>query len=245
MEDDVLEYDLPAVVVPPGESRNIVSDPLSPQGDFYPHGLKVDPEAARHLTVSDVRVGRNSQFVGAGALPCDLFAASPPFRFLMNAMRPGSRITVSATNTGPSDVTFRGTVLGSRKPPARDLLYAVSLGRVEVRTPTMVVTLSSQVALRPRVLFVPDHVLADFDVASLKQGKYLDVPEAASVDYFLLSRSNLLHGGAIEFKPFAEVGAGSPVSVTVTRTVPDESPRYFTGAILGTPATSSKRPPSP
>jgi hypothetical protein len=163
----------------------------------------------------------------------------------MNAMRPGSRITVSVTNTGPSDVVFRGRVLGSREPPAGDLLYAVGLGRVEVRTPTMVVTTSSQVAFRPRVFFVPGHVLEDFDVASLKQGKYLDVPELASVDYFLLSRNNLLHGGVVEFKPVAEVGILSPMSVTVTRTTPDESPRYFTGAILGTPATSSERPPSP
>jgi len=242
---ELLKCPLPEVVVKSAESATIISDPVSPLGSFYPHGFEVEPELARHFMVTDVKVGINSQLVSSGCFPCSLFAASTPLRLRMDRMLPGSRIVVSVTNCSATSVMFKGAVLGSRKRYFADPLYVLGLGYSVVRTPSALVTIQTQVPLRPRALYVPPYVLDDFDVVSLKQGKYLDSPEQSSVDPSRLTKPSLLAGGEIEFSPVPYAGAGAPLSVLVSRVgsprtvvgvkVDDNSPRYFTGAILASP----------
>jgi hypothetical protein len=257
-ELELVRYELPSVVVKKsceylGADRlvfnhptTVVSAPVSLGGLVRMVGLEVDPGAAPHLVVNDVKVGKNSQLVSVGCVPASLFASPTPVRLVLDEVTPGLCVSLNLTCVGPDDVTFSGRILAlaptrarptpSRRRRSRSGSYVVGCGYTEVGAgATLDVVVFPMVELRLGRLHVPPHLLDFFRVDALFQGRYLDVGQASSVsDPAQLGRESLLRGGQVDMQPSNMVGIGQPVTLRVTNTSGET--RYFSGALLGEPS---------
>ena len=234
VSNNILKCALPEVLVPKEGVYDVLSDPVSPTGVFYPTGIVVDPEVASQFMVTDVRIGGNSQLISRGAVPGCLFAADTPHHLRLDKMPLGSRVGLSVRNVGPTEQRFRAWVLGSRDVPRQEEgLYVVGFGSTTITNEITVVMNQLQVAFHPRVLYVPPGVLDVFRVNSLRQGRYLDADDVPLVNPHALAGEEFLESGYLRFASESLVGRDVPILVDVTR-VSDER-RAFTCAILGEP----------
>lgn len=103
---------------------------VRPECAFRPERLEVPPDVAEHFFVTDVKVGKNSQFWSAGAVPASVFLDRRHryLRLAMEVTRVGDVVTVSVTNMWCRALNFTGALVGVRVPascelPPLDVLY--------------------------------------------------------------------------------------------------------------------------
>jgi hypothetical protein len=66
-------YELPEVVIVPARRANIMSRRLGPGCYFRPTGFCIPDDVAAGLTITDIKIGKNSQFYTTGSIPDDRF----------------------------------------------------------------------------------------------------------------------------------------------------------------------------
>jgi len=231
-------YDLPEIVVPPKCSVNIVSRRLGPGCFFQPTGFLIPDDVAAHLLVTDVKVGKNSQFYGTGAIPAGLFAESLPEnpQWRMDHLGPGLSITLRLTNVSDHNVAFRGLVRGAeasstdRLPSCSDSVV-LGLGFYPVAgMGKKTINIEFIVDLTPYRLYVPPSTT--LEIESLASERYLNTKSASRVPAAQLGRENLAYGGLVRLDPVPTVLAQTFISITVINRA--EKPESFCGAILAT-----------
>jgi hypothetical protein len=230
-------YDLPEVVVTSKCSANIVSKLLGPGCHFRPEGFLIPDDAAEHLLITDVKVGKNSQFYGTGAIPAGLFAESAPEAMMrMEPLGPNMSIVLSLINVSDHDVTFRGQVRGETTHENDELLgrcdsIILGLGSYQVAgRGKATINVESIVELTPYRLYVPPSTT--LEIESLASKSYLNTESASRVPAAQLSRENLASGGLVRLDPEPTVLAQTYISITVVNRA--EKPESFCGAILAT-----------
>lgn len=76
----------------------------NPQVVFRPATIIIAATALTGLTVDDCRVGKNSMFASAGAVPASMFGADSTFRGLkFDTATPGIQIVIQVTDVSGSD----------------------------------------------------------------------------------------------------------------------------------------------
>ena len=227
-------YDLPAATVLPGETANVISPPTSPRSQVRPVWIRLPDDVAPSLSVLDVKVGRNSQFVSTDGVPGTLFAESSVPRILrMDSIPPGAHLCVTVKNTGARPVTFAAKlVCATVQQLLPDSLYALGFGSLSVPPQTTrKITATPLIDFEPKFLHVTD---ADsFELVSLKTGPYLDVPNSPEVPPELLASSKIAAGEPIHLVPVPVIGLNTPLTIEV-RNVTDRE-LVFRAAVLGSP----------
>ncbi len=93
-DQKLLDGDLEISVAP----EHTIYMEAKPLVTFRPERLILDDEAADWYVVSDVKVGRNSQFISCDPLPGSSFKASVSPVMRMDTAQPSLRLTVSLVN---------------------------------------------------------------------------------------------------------------------------------------------------
>lgn len=246
-------YPLPECVVPPGSSAEVFTSLPSMSGPFRPSWFCIPAEVAQHLIVTDIKVGKNSQFVAATCLPASLFASPAASYLRMDCLQGSMELRMSISNMTANPVKFSGEVIGhhadaddSMDPGA---LYICGLGYSLVEE-VLDLRVQSQLDLKPRRLFVPDHVLEHLDVSSACVRPYVhgsrthaqgnrteevvhssDGPVVSVVGDHMLRGENLRDRGEIRLDPVHVVPASSFICLRVVNR--SKKPQWFSGAILG------------
>jgi hypothetical protein len=97
--------------VNPGATAVITSRPQVP---FRGERLTVPSDIAGSFTILDLRVGKNSQFTSAGAVPARGFQENATeIRLQMDTAQISQDITISVQNIGGAPQTFRAMLVGS------------------------------------------------------------------------------------------------------------------------------------
>lgn len=148
-------------------------------GPFRPLYVTVPSDVAPHFLVTDVKIGRDSQFLSIACVPACLFDESQfPVHLRFNLLHPYTFLTISVTNISTSPRMFRFKVVGthdaSTEPPTTVVL---GLGNTLIspssQEPSPKFTLRVQPAMVyrhafvPRFLSVPTDVLRDFRLDAL------------------------------------------------------------------------------
>ena len=244
-------YPLPECVVPPLESAEVFTSLPSMRGAFWPSWLSIPDEVARHLLVTDVKVGKNSQNVSGGCVPASLFAESrvPPVgsRLLLDTMVTAHlELRVSITNTSDEPVRLSGQVLGTHDDSGASLgLLLLGLGHNLVAPGKFRLSVQPQVTISPVRLFVPDHLLQHFTVLSVSCRSYSHGCKTSrgvescdggqppsSVPTTSLVPSNLRGPGEVRLVPLPTVRASDFLDLVLVNE--SREARWFSGAVLGT-----------
>lgn len=98
--------------VGPGESVNIT---FQSQVNFKPSIVVIPVEIRDKFLITDIKIGKNSQFLSATPVPANAFAFEDgtPIALKMDVARPGQLITLSITNTWKDIMAFSATLVGS------------------------------------------------------------------------------------------------------------------------------------
>lgn len=100
-----------AVAIAAGAQQVIT---ITPQKPFRPEGLIVDPGCAPNFLILDVRVGTDSQFVSAAAIPASIFVPnSMNIGLRGDTCNPGISITISVQNISLAASRFLGGLVGT------------------------------------------------------------------------------------------------------------------------------------
>jgi hypothetical protein len=83
---------------------------------FRPERLEVPPEVAKDFLLTDIKVGKSSQFWSDGAVPMSVFLdrRHQYLRLKMDVAHPSMFVTVSVTNTNRFPRNFMGALVGER-----------------------------------------------------------------------------------------------------------------------------------
>ena len=100
-----------SLAVGAGATANITS---RPQVIFRPERLVIPSSIAANFIVDDIRIGKNSQFTAAGAIPAELFAENAVgVRLKMDTAQISQDIVLSVTNTSAGALDFYAGMIGS------------------------------------------------------------------------------------------------------------------------------------
>jgi hypothetical protein len=92
-------------------SANIHVQPLC---RFQPERIIIPSDVARHFMITDVKVGKNSQFLSPGAIPALAFAEGMfGVRLRMDRVQISMFVTFSVSNIDYRSHNFQGVILGS------------------------------------------------------------------------------------------------------------------------------------
>lgn len=96
--------------VPAGDTVDITS---RPQVLFRGRRLLVGSTIAPNFTIEDIKVGRNSQFVGTGAQPAEAFRdTATGDNISLDTCKPGVDISITVRNISGASSDFRATLFG-------------------------------------------------------------------------------------------------------------------------------------
>jgi len=230
----LIECELPEITVNPGPSQNlpISTRRVSPAGIFYPTFIVVPEDAAEHLLVHDLKVGKNSQVGNNLSFPATVFTKKNTL--MLDGIPPGMCMSFHVACTGTKPVQFRGAVFGTRSKPTNPRRLLLGLGLTTVRAgETVVIPVVSQVCLKLTHLHVPHSVLEHFEVLSIESERYLDTESRSSASPDCLTKERLLEEGAIDLFPEPRIQVSSTVEIKV-RNLDQSRASEFTGALLGT-----------
>lgn len=103
---------VPATTIAAGAAATI---PVQPQVPFRPQRFVVPSDIAGSFTIGDIRVGKNSQFVTADAVPARAFQedASSGIEFGFDTAQVSQVISVVANNISLAQQVFRAVFLGA------------------------------------------------------------------------------------------------------------------------------------
>jgi hypothetical protein len=87
---------------------------VQPSQPFKVEEMRIDPVIAPNFLINDVRVGRYSAFLGAGAVPATAFSAvNPNCTIGLDTAQTSEPIQVNVTNTSAAAAfRFLGTFIG-------------------------------------------------------------------------------------------------------------------------------------
>ena len=92
---------------------------VQPQVVFRPERLVIPASIAEHFLITDIKIGKNSQLVSAGAIPASAFTnRSEPSRMKMDTAQISMFVTVSVTNTSEKDRFFQCVIFGPSVDPS-------------------------------------------------------------------------------------------------------------------------------
>lgn len=108
-----IAHEFGPVTVPSICSTNVT---VQARDAFFPERLVVPSEIAGDFLVTDVKVGRNSQFIGPGCLPAMVFSsrANPELLSGFDPVGAGMFVIVSVTNQSGGVRDFTATMWGLR-----------------------------------------------------------------------------------------------------------------------------------
>ena len=96
--------------IPPGETTEITA---RPQVLFRGRRLLVGSSIAGSFTIEDIKVGRNSQFVGTGPQPAEAFRETATGdNISLDTCKPGVDISITVRNITGAAADFRATLFG-------------------------------------------------------------------------------------------------------------------------------------
>jgi hypothetical protein len=96
--------------IPPDSTVEITA---RPQVLFRGRRLLVGSTIAANFTIEDIKVGRNSQFVGTGPQPAEAFRdTATGDNISLDTCKPGVDITITVKNIGGAAADFRATLFG-------------------------------------------------------------------------------------------------------------------------------------
>lgn len=103
---------VPATTIAAGAAATI---PVQPQVPFRPQRFVVPSDIAGSFTIGDIRVGKNSQFVTADAVPARAFQedAASGIEFGFDTAQVSQVISVVANNISLAQQVFRAVFLGA------------------------------------------------------------------------------------------------------------------------------------
>lgn len=100
-----------AAAIAPGATAAITSRPQVP---FRGERLTVPSDIAGSFSILDLRVGKNSQFVNAGAVPARVFQENATNMSLQcDTAQISQDVTINVQNIGGAPQTFRAALMGS------------------------------------------------------------------------------------------------------------------------------------
>ena len=159
--------------VPGNSSMNI--EVFSEKGPFRAQNMIVTDEIARDFFVTDIKVGRNSQFVSARAVHASYFAMRGVAEDLLFDLLPrGMKMTVCVLNMAPEPKTFHGALRGALVPEhqSRDCAFTrilIGLGHTIVPANGKAkVSVQPQVVCRAMNIVVPPYLLDALNVTSVR-----------------------------------------------------------------------------
>lgn len=237
--DKIWELDFPETLVRRLSSANVsVTTPVG----FSPSHVVVPSEAASHFLVTDIKVGKDSQFVGAGCVPCSLFSAEAKREhFDFDYLAPGMTFTVSVTNASDSDRVFSGTVGGPSRKWTFDRERRSFLGYGHTIVPPRQ---WCHISVQPHMFFRPERLVVPKFVGGISVAGGFDVIDVGVVergagrDLHLIQYQRVQAGifeesceGALPSSPLTMVRPADFLMITVENTTTSE--RAFCGAIVG------------
>ena len=97
------------------EAGQLVNVNVQCQVPFRPLMLKIPAHLRTSFVITDIKVGKNSQFVSPRPLPATAFAweDGTPIALKMDVARPGMWITISVLSTRDVSVNFEATLIGT------------------------------------------------------------------------------------------------------------------------------------
>lgn len=214
-----------------------------------PTQIVIPNDVAPHFLVTDVKVGRNSQFLSAACVPASFFAeSSPRDDLLFEILQPGMMLALSVTNISDVSREFRCTVRGQAAASPHDGCGSLcGLGYTEIPPgESASINTQSQVVFAPDRLFIPRDVLEKTTIHRIsKLNAYVveslqPVPRpilnpnpqrTADVPSSELTRENLLGDGCFRLQPNPIVTCNDLVVIDVTND--SKEPLWFCGALVG------------
>ena len=167
------------VMVAGGSSVDI--EVISEKGPFRAHSLIMTEADARNFLITDIKVGRNSQFVAPGAVPASFFARRGMIdKLLFDKLPRGMKMSVCATNMDVDPKTFVATLIGmldddgplGSYPNVETCPYdriVLGLGHTIVpANSTSKITVQPQVVCKTDHLVIPTEVLDGMRVKSVR-----------------------------------------------------------------------------
>jgi hypothetical protein len=165
------------VQIPANSSTNI--QVISEKGPFRIVNIAVPEHVGRDCVFTDIKVGKNSQFIATSAVHAFFFNEKRPQDLACDIMLRGMVATLSVTNLRDDrPLEFQATLKGklvndnhgdfrhSRSPTRRTVL---GLGVVHIEPHgTAKVTLQTQVLFKPDSLVIHPHVLDGLQITSLR-----------------------------------------------------------------------------
>ena len=105
-----LPIDTGAVAVVAGAAAVISLLPVQP---FRATQLRLDPVAAPNFQITDIKVGRKSQLLGAGAIPATAFSAlNPDCRVSFDTAQTSEPLVITVVNVSGAAARLTGVLLG-------------------------------------------------------------------------------------------------------------------------------------
>ena len=166
------------VVVRSGSSVNLRL--ISEKGPFRLDQIVLPEDVGRNFLITDLKVGKNSQFVSCGAIPASFFVEGigDGRSLVADVLGRGAWITLSVTNMRGEDRVFKGKLVGevdisesyeARASSSIGRLVVVGLGHTEVPAgQTAHVAVQVQVPTRVDGLVLPPGSLNGMSVLELR-----------------------------------------------------------------------------
>lgn len=158
-QEELLAID--ETVIAPNQSASIYI--ISEKGPFLPLNLVISEQSAKDVLVTDIAVGKNSQFISTGAVSADYFFQRGKVEDLrFDKLHRGGVMRVSVMNIGSKPASFSGAVRGElmsdevRSDPPVQNRYVMGLGGIVVQPKAnLVLKIQSQVGFKPDCFVMP------------------------------------------------------------------------------------------
>jgi hypothetical protein len=169
MEAKIMNHEtIVTEVVVAGSGSAHISIPFE-RGPFQPTGIVVPADVARHFLVTEISVGKNSQFIAPACVPASFFSERREDLSFESVPR-GMLLTLSVSNTDSTDHVFKCSVKG--KPglaPASKRRAFLGLGQTFVPAGSVVtLRVQPQVTFKPDLFVLPEELLEIFEVVELR-----------------------------------------------------------------------------
>lgn len=239
-------YPLPEFTIHAHQSANVSTGLPTVDGPFKPTWFHIPENVARHLLITDIKVGRNSQLISTTCLPASIFSSNRTEKLHTETLLPNRMyITLSITNTSSEAVDFSGEVIGNEPPNNReDELYVLGLGHILVKE-NLALSVQSQVPMSPALLYVPETIIEEVEIENVVVRPYThsyqissgdvvetDCPFVSGVPTKMLLNNHQSYR-SILLEPKNLLNASDFLVLKIHNK--SKNPLYFTGAILGHP----------